>query len=162
MHVTYLLLGSNVGDRKHVIAAARTEIQRNIGDVAATSALYETAPWGMTDQPAFLNQAVKVITELEPHEVLQEIRKIEDDAGRQRHIRWGPRTLDIDILLYDDIGLDTEELTIPHPRLPLRRFALVPLAEIAGQLVHPSERRTIDELLASCPDQTEVSILPDG
>ena len=101
-------------------------------------------------------------TSLEAQHVLREIHLIEAEAGRQRTQVWGPRTLDIDILLYDDLVLKTKEITIPHPRLTSRRFVLLPLAEIAGEVVHPELGLSIIELLMICPDHSEVSILPEG
>ena len=162
MHTTYLLLGSNVGDRRELLASARSEIGRRIGVIEKASHLFETAPWGYTDQPSFINQALCVKTPLTATKVLKAIRKIEDAAGRQRSINWGPRTLDIDILLYDDLMIDTRELTLPHPRISERRFALAPLAEIAGEVIHPQFGLHISELLVRCPDQSEVAILSEG
>lgn len=162
LHAACLLLGSNVGDRKTWLAFARKAITEKIGDIARHSKLYETAPWGKIDQQAFINQALQVKTKLDPSAVLQEIRIIEEIAGRQRSITWGPRTLDIDILLYDDLILHTDELTIPHAQMSSRRFVLVPLSEIAGEAIHPVSRKSISALLAECPDQSEVAILAEG
>jgi 2-amino-4-hydroxy-6-hydroxymethyldihydropteridine diphosphokinase len=123
------------------------------------SRLYESAPWGLIDQRAFLNQALSVSTSLDPHQLLNEISQIEDIAGRQRDQHWGPRTLDIDILLYDDLTLETENLQIPHPRLAERNFALLPLGEIAPDLVHPVLELPVSQLVMLSPDRSEVSIL---
>lgn len=160
MHSVYLLLGSNIGDRHAQLALARSGIASRIGAQLTASSIYETEPWGETQQASFLNQAVMVRSESSPHEVLEVIRQIEGAAHRQRSVVWGPRTLDIDILFYDDLVLQTESLTIPHPQLPYRRFALVPLCEIAPELLHPVLGLSVAELLKRSPDHSEVAILP--
>jgi 2-amino-4-hydroxy-6-hydroxymethyldihydropteridine diphosphokinase len=150
MHVAYLLLGSNQGDRpsllKQAIAALGT-----IGEVQKRSGLYETAAWGLTDQPAFLNQAICLHTAKQPLDLLEAILDIEKELGRERIQRYGPRTIDIDILLFDRVIMNAETLSIPHPALPNRRFALTPLSEIASDLLHPEHQLSIHELLLACP-----------
>ena len=154
----YLLLGSNLGDRLQVMQTARELIQKEIGEIHAVSSVYETAPWGVLDQPAFLNQVVKIQTELKAEEVLRIILEIERDLGRVRYERWGARVIDIDILYFRNLILESARLTIPHPRLHERRFTLIPLAEIAPDYVHPILNRSSLQLLASCPDDSEVKI----
>ena len=154
--VAYLLLGSNIGDRAAHLHQAQKTLAATAGDVIAASAFYETAAWGLEDQPAFLNQALAVRTPLDAHALLAACLATEQQAGRERHQRWAARTLDVDILLYGDAVIQTSTLIVPHLALPARRFALVPLAEIAPQLVHPQLGQTISELLASCPDLLEV------
>ena len=154
----YLLLGSNLGDRLQVMQTARELIQKEIGEIHAVSSVYETAPWGVLDQPAFLNQVVKIQTELKAEEVLWIILEIEHELGRVRYERWGARVIDIDILYFRNLILDSARLTIPHPRLHERRFTLIPLAEIAPDYVHPILNRSSLQLLASCPDDSEVKI----
>jgi 2-amino-4-hydroxy-6-hydroxymethyldihydropteridine diphosphokinase len=153
----YLLLGSNEGDREAYLSQAVNAIQETIAaGKVKTSAIYETAAWGIEEQPSFLNMAVGLETNLQPLDVLQAIRDIEKNLGRQRIIVWGQRTLDIDILLFGSRIIDTDELIIPHPRLQDRRFALGPLSEIAGGLTHPLLGKTIDALLAECTDSLAI------
>jgi len=153
--LAYLLLGSNLGDRAAYLQMARTGLAA-AGELVAASDIYETAAWGPTDQPAYLNQAVALRTALAPAVLLAHCLATEAAAGRERHERWGSRTLDVDVLLYDDLIIDTPSLTVPHPRLPSRRFALGPLAEIAATLVHPQLRLPIAKLLRHCPDPLTV------
>ena len=157
--LAYLLLGGNLGDRAAYLHAARAGLAA-AGEVVAASRLYETAAWGPANRPAYLNQAVALRTALAPGALLAHCLATEAAAGRERHERWGSRTLDIDILLYNDFIVNTPGLTIPHPRLPLRRFALMPLADIAAATMHPQLRQTIGELLRACPDPLAVCALP--
>jgi len=156
MPTAYLLLGSNLGDRAALLHNAVQHLAATAGPVEAASALYETAAWGLADQPAYLNQAVRLRTSLAPAALLAACLATEQQAGRTRRIRWDARTLDVDILLYDDLVLDSPQLQIPHPRLPERRFALVPLAEIAAGVMHPALHQTVTELLAACADALAV------
>jgi len=157
MLLAYLLLGSNLGDRRAHLAAARHALATSAGRVVAASALYETAAWGVADQPAFLNQALALETELMGPALLAACLAAEQGRGRERRARWGARTLDVDILLLGSEIINTPTLSVPHPRLPERRFALLPLAELAPQLRHPQLGQTIAELLAACPDELSVA-----
>ena len=152
-----MLLGTNLGDRKKNLTLARDSIARNVGPIIKTSSIYRTAAWGIADQPEFLNQAVEVETELTAINVLTEILGAEKIMGRMRRAKWSERVIDIDILFYGNSIVNLPELTVPHPQLPYRRFALVPLNEIAPDFVHPLLNLTVAELLSRCSDLLEVS-----
>ena len=159
MNRTYLLIGGNVGERRENLEKAAQFIGEQAGSIANRSALYETDAWGINDQPPFLNQVLEVSTSLDPHALLKVVLNIEREMGRSRKEKYGPRTIDIDILLFNDLVLETEGLEIPHPQLHLRRFALTPLAEIAAAVIHPVLKKSIDELLLECPDKLTVKKL---
>ncbi len=154
----YLLLGANLGNRALTLRRAVSLISERIGKVVQQSQLYETAPWGVTDQPAFLNQVLTVETSLEPEAILLQTQTIEQELGRVRLEKWGARKIDIDLLYYGQLIRQTDTLTIPHPYLHQRRFTLVPLAEVAPNFVHPILQKTNTELLAECEDLNEVII----
>lgn len=156
MNRVFLALGSNEGDRIGWLNKGVAQIDQLIGRVIKRSSVYETAAWGKTDQPAFLNMAVELTTTLAPLKTLALTQRIEADAGRQRTEKWGARTLDIDILFYNDLVSNYVNLVLPHPFLHLRRFTLEPLHEIAPDFVHPALHQKISILLASCPDRLLV------
>ena len=136
----FLGLGSNLGDRSYYLEEAVTAMGGAAIKVVATSRTYETEPWGVMDQPLYWNQVIEVETTLEPLELLHVCQEIEHRLGRERKVHWGPRTIDIDILLYDNRVSESEELKLPHPYLEERAFVLAPLREIAPKLVLPSGR----------------------
>jgi 2-amino-4-hydroxy-6-hydroxymethyldihydropteridine diphosphokinase len=156
MNTAYLLIGGNLGDRAAYLAMAVQHISTLCGRVTATSSVYETAAWGNTNQPAFYNQAICVETILEAETLLERLLAIELEMGRAREEKYGPRTIDLDILMINDSVVDTPTLTIPHPQMHNRRFALLPLNEIAPALHHPVLDKTIHELLLNCPDTLDV------
>lgn len=156
MNTAYLLTGGNMGNRLNHLRQAAEWIQQKCGKILAQSSVYETEAWGKTDQPAFLNQALQVETDLSPDALMQALLDIETAMGRTRTIKMGPRIIDLDILLIDDLIQTSALLTIPHPALTLRKFALLPLAEIAPLLMHPLEKKSILELLEICPDTLNV------
>ena len=148
-HTVYLALGSNLDDRlgnlKQAVAALSPQLE-----VKTKSRVYETPPWGYTDQPAFLNQALKAITYVEPGPLLKHLKRLEVALGRVPSFQNGPRLIDIDVLFYDDLVLDTPPLILPHPHLHERGFVLMPLNDIAPDLLHPTIRKTVREMLAAC------------
>ena len=156
MNISYLLIGGNQQDRVAGLATAREYIALAGGKILRASALYETAPWGKTDQPDFLNQALLVATEQDAPAWLLTLLGIEQKMGRRREEKYGPRIIDIDILFFNNSIIRLPQLTIPHPEIRNRRFALTPLEEIAPDLIHPVLGLTIRELLAECTDPLAV------
>jgi 2-amino-4-hydroxy-6-hydroxymethyldihydropteridine diphosphokinase len=154
MHIAYIALGTNLGDRSANLRAALAALPPDVR-VLAESHVYETPPWGYTDQPAFLNMAVRVDTDLEPEALLGYLKQLEAQLGREPTFRNGPRRIDLDILFYDDLVLDESSLSIPHPRLHERAFVLVPLADLAPDLRHPVLGQTVRELLKGL-DRTDI------
>lgn len=159
MKRAYLLLGSNEGNREKWLRDAIIRIATSCGTIVRMSSIYSTAAWGLEDQPDFLNMALAIDTGLSPTDLLTAIQQIEKDLGRQRDVKWGQRTLDIDILFYDNKVVDLPNLKIPHPELVNRRFALEPLCEIAPTYVHPAVNKTVGLLLDECSDKLEVTKL---
>ena len=159
MNKAYLLMGGNIGDTLSSLQQSISILADTHGTILQQSRVYKTAPWGKTDQHEFLNQVVVLGTSLTANELLTGLLKIEEQMGRKRLEKYGPRVMDIDILLFNDLVIEQPGLTIPHPQLQYRRFALVPLSEIAPSIVHPVLNKTIRELLRDCQDQLEVSLL---
>ena len=153
LKTVYLALGSNLGDRRQNLIQAISALELRPIEIVRQSSIYETAPMMLEDQPWFLNQVVEVRTSMFPRQLLHSTREIERQIGRKRTVAYGPRVIDIDILLYGRTVMSSDELTIPHPRMTERRFVLEPLAELAPRLRHPLLKRSIAELLAATKTQ---------
>lgn len=160
MSEVYLLIGGNLDDRFSLISKAKDLIEDQIGEIIKESSIYETEPWGFEAEQNFLNQVIKVNTSLTAHSVLGICLGIEYELGRERSSeQYTSRTMDIDILFYNDEIINEKELIIPHPKLHLRRFTLKPLAEVAAEFVHPVFKKTLQELLKECQDYSFVKKL---
>lgn len=156
MNKIYLLLGSNIGNSKAILAEAKTIIEKQIGAVTRQSDLYSTAAWGNLKQPDFLNQVIIVETALQAAAAMETILGIEKKMGRVRTVKNAPRIIDIDILFFNKEIIDLPNLTVPHPQIQNRRFVLVPLNQLSPNLRHPVLNKTIHELLIHCPDTLNV------
>lgn len=153
----YLLIGGNLEDRKVLLEEAREGIEKYIGEIEKESSIYETAAWGFDSKNDFLNQVLVVNSDLNAHQVLEKCQEIENQLGRVRKSeQYASRTMDIDILFYNDEIIDLPELTIPHKQLHKRRFTLEPLNEISPDLIHPKFNKSIKELLSDCKDHSDV------
>ncbi len=154
----YLLIGGNLGDRIQNILTALNKIEKFIGKIKMQSSVYETKAWGLENQADFLNLALVIETDLYPIEILNKTQQIEQELGRSKmkFEKWGARTMDIDILFYDDEIIKTERLQIPHPLLGSRKFVLIPLMEISPNLIHPASKESIKTLYLKCDDTLEV------
>lgn len=160
MNTAFLLIGGNMGNRIENLLAAKNALALRCGALVKTSAIYQTAAWGLEEQPPFLNQALELQTFSAPHALLHCLLEVEKALGRVREKKYGPRLIDIDILLYDDAVIDSADLKIPHPELQNRRFALTCLADIAGDKIHPLFQKPIAQLLQECTDPLAVHKFP--
>lgn len=161
MSVAYLLLGSNQGDKLAILRMAAEYLQKLSTMPMLVSSFYESEPWGFDAEEWFVNQAVRIETDLSPEDLLKSVLNIEKDLGRVRSgnkkdSRYSSRTIDIDILLYGELITDTDTLTVPHPKMHLRRFVLMPLLEIAPNLIHPVLNKGLETLMQECGDHLKV------
>lgn len=155
----YLLLGSNRGNRSEMLAKARELIDEHIGNIVKSSSVYDTAPWGFDDKISFLNQVICIETSYDPFCLLDQLLQIESYIGRIRTSKnYSSRNIDIDILFFNDYVINDQHLVIPHPSLHLRKFTLIPMAEIAGNHIHPLFKISIEALLKECNDTKEVKL----
>ncbi|MBI4825127.1 MAG: 2-amino-4-hydroxy-6-hydroxymethyldihydropteridine diphosphokinase [Nitrospirae bacterium] len=151
MPTAYIGIGSNLGDREENCMKAVSLLRDNGIKVTKPSSMIETEPWGLEGQPKFINMAVEAETALSPDALLKLLKNIESEIGREESVRWGPRVIDLDILLYGDLVLKTPELEIPHPHIAGREFVLKPLSEIAPEKIHPVLKKSISELFSQYP-----------
>jgi 2-amino-4-hydroxy-6-hydroxymethyldihydropteridine diphosphokinase len=152
-----LLLGTNIGDKLDNLERARLELTSEIGEIVTESAIYQTEPWGLKEQEAFLNQVIVVETLLRPMRIIENIWTIEKRMGRNKIEHWGPRIIDIDILFYGELIYEADDLKIPHPMLHERKFTLVPLVEIMPKFNHPLLGKSMRQLLEDSTDSSAVN-----
>ena len=155
----YIILGSNIGDKKYYIDSACIEIEQVIGLISESSSYYQTSPWGFDSDDEFLNKVICVRSSLEPNLIMDVLLEIENKLGRVRYSDvegYQSRSIDLDVLLIDNLIIESDKLIVPHPRMNDRKFVLVPLSEIAGELVHPIEKKSINYLLSICGDVEDV------
>ena len=159
VHDVYLCIGGNLGDRFANLEETRLFIAFNFGDITGVSPVVESEAWGMSDSPSFLNQVVRISTELDPAALLTEIRELEEYYGRRRSAdKYLDREMDVDVLSYDQLVSDDPGCLVPHPRMHLRRFVLMPLAALSPDWKHPVLQKTADQLLSACEDSSKVSV----
>ena len=152
----YLLTGSNLGERHVNLELAQQRIAAEAGAVLTASAVYETEPWGVHDQPWFLNQVLRISTAHQPQQLLAILKKVEKDISGEKQRHWGERLLDIDILFYGNEIIEEDNLNVPHPQIINRNFTLIPLAEVAPEIVHPLLHKKIKDILKETKDTLKV------
>ena len=155
----FISLGGNLGNTLEIFGKCYPEIEKKIGFISSKSKIYQTSSWGPIEQAHFLNQVIQVKTSLNPDILIRLLLEIEENLGRIRTQKWGPRIIDLDILFYGNEIINTLDLIIPHPQIPHRKFVLIPLKELAPELIHPILEMTISELLAQTTDLSEVIVM---
>ncbi len=158
MQQVIVLFGSNLGDRIAFLRNALVRLEHLLGPASMASSVYETAPWGITDQPGFLNAVVLFQSTLPAEVLLDMLLTVENELGRKREVHWGPRTIDLDLLFVGQQIIQSPRLTLPHPEIQSRRFTLVPLCELVPTLIHPVLNTTLSQLLQQCPDNGIVTL----
>ncbi len=161
MAISHIHIGTNQGDLRANLRAAIDKLEAQ-GTVLDKSHIYETEAWGKQDQPNFYNMAVTYETKLDPHALLKLVNDIEDELGRVRKEKWSERIIDLDIITYEDRVISDDTLTIPHRHMTERNFVLVPMIEIAGEWMHPTLEKTIDDIYVECLDRCEVIFIEKG
>ena len=156
----FLSLGGNLGNTKEIFEQTYPLIEKKIGRILQKSSLYQTAAWGLTEQADFLNQVIEIETAQNPEEILTNLLAIELHFGRVRDVKWGPRSIDLDLLLHGNQQVKTAQLMLPHPRMQDRKFILIPLVEIAPDIIHPTLGQSAKELLAHTTDTNAVKLIP--
>lgn len=159
MNLIYLLIGGNMGDRMQNLSLAVAHIRKDVGKILKLSGVYETAAWGNTQQPDFLNQVLLIKTKLSPRELMDNVLSIEKKMGRVRNLKNASRIIDIDILFFNDEIIDQPGLSVPHPEIPNRRFVLIPLSELNPGFLHPVLGKSIKDLLSTSQDNLDVRLL---
>lgn len=159
--ISHIHIGTNQGNLISNLKAALRLLEAN-GKIVDKSRVYETEAWGKKDQANFYNMAISYDTELEPYDLLKLVNEIEDQLGRERNEKWAERIIDLDIITYDDKFIYDDKLKIPHPHMVERNFVLIPMMEIAGEWMHPKEKKTIEELYLECHDACEVILIEEG
>ncbi len=157
MNKVYLLIGGNLGDRFDFLSQVKLKIQKHVGNIIQESSIYESTPWGFDSENDFLNQVIIILTKLSPKGVLDFCLKIENDLGRKRQsVNYSSRTMDIDILFYNDEIFNEPDLIIPHKNLHKRLFTLIPLVELSPDFIHPGLKENLSELMGKCDDKSEA------
>jgi 2-amino-4-hydroxy-6-hydroxymethyldihydropteridine diphosphokinase len=157
--ITYLSLGGNLGNTIEIFLNSMEILTKKVGKITQISSLYQTAAWGPIPQNDFINQVIEVETKLSAPELMDILLEIELQQGRVRQERWGPRTLDLDIIFFGEQLISTENLEIPHPRMEDRKFVLIPMVEINPNLIHPISRKSIRQILLECKDECDCKII---
>lgn len=157
--ITYLSLGGNLGNTIEIFQNSIEILAKKVGKITQFSSLYQTAPWGDIQQNDFINQVIEVETNLSAQELLVILLEIESQQGRVRKERWGPRTLDLDIIFFGEQHISSENLEIPHPRMEDRKFVLIPMVEINPNLIHPISRKSIRQILLECKDECDCRVV---